>query len=133
MTWLRKAVIGTERTLFLNTVRLCFAPTFTKKQFMKYGKEANEIAARLKKQGSSFLESKEWKDLRRIVVKTYGRKCMKCGSTPKNPTMTHVDHIKPRKTHPELALNFDNLQVLCCKCNKAKGNKHQTDYRKLQH
>lgn len=32
MTWLRKASHGTERTLFMNTVRLCFAPTITKKQ-----------------------------------------------------------------------------------------------------
>jgi len=101
------------------------------KAVMKYVEEANEIAARLKKQGNTFLQSKEWKDLRRLVVKTYGRMCMKCGTTPKNPKMTHVDHIKPRKTHPELALDFDNLQVLCCRCNKAKGNKHSTDYRKL--
>ena len=105
--------------------------TWLRKAVMKYVEEANEIAARLKKQGNTFLQSKEWKDLRRLVVKTYGRMCMKCGTTPKNPKMTHVDHIKPRKTHPELALDFDNLQVLCCRCNKAKGNKHSTDYRKL--
>jgi len=73
----------------------------------------------------------EWKALRRKVVHHYGRKCMKCGSTPKNPKHTQVDHVKPRKTHPELAMCFDNLQVLCCRCNKHKGNKHSTDYRPL--
>jgi uncharacterized protein (TIGR02646 family) len=76
--------------------------------------------------------SKEWKELRRNVIKTYGRRCMKCGSTPKNPKMTHVDHIKPRKHYPELALVFENLQVLCCKCNKDKGNKNSIDYRNTQ-
>ena len=35
MTWLRKASHGTERTLVMTTVRLCFAPTFTKKQMEK--------------------------------------------------------------------------------------------------
>jgi len=98
---------------------------------MKYGREDNLIAENLRKQGKSFLDTKEWKELRRAVVATYGRKCMKCGTTPKNPKMTHVDHIKCRKKYPELALDFNNLQVLCCRCNKQKGNRHQTDYRKL--
>ena len=96
---------------------------------MKYGREDNLIAEKLKQQGKSFLESKEWKELRRSIVATYGRQCMKCGTTPKNPKMTHVDHIKCRKKHPELSLDFNNLQVLCCRCNKQKSNHHQTDYR----
>jgi len=94
----------------------------------KYQYEANKIAEKLAIAGSSFLESLEWKKLRRSVVLHYGRKCMKCGTTPKNPRYTHVDHIKPRKTHPDLALEFSNLQVLCCRCNKRKGNS-VADYR----
>lgn len=96
---------------------------------VKYQREANEIAAKIKNSGNDFLNSAAWKALRRAVVAQYGRKCMACGTTPKNPRMTHVDHIKPRKTHPELTMSFDNLQVLCCRCNKAKGNKHSRDYR----
>jgi hypothetical protein len=99
---------------------------------MKYGKQDNLIASRIKRQSKSFLTSKEWKELRGLVVATYGRKCMKCKRTPKNPKMTHVDHIKCRKLHPELSLDFNNLQVLCCRCNKEKGNKHETDYRFLK-
>lgn len=96
---------------------------------MKYGKRDNEIADRIRNSGSNFLDSAEWKALRRKVVAHYGRTCMRCGSTPRNPRHTQVDHIRPRKTHPELALEFDNCQVLCCRCNKIKGNKHSTDYR----
>jgi 5-methylcytosine-specific restriction endonuclease McrA len=96
---------------------------------MKYGKKDNEIAQRLKDKGKSFLQSSEWKQLRTAVVNKFGRKCMKCGTTPKNPKSTHVDHIKCRKFFPELALDFDNLQVLCCRCNKEKGNKNSVDYR----
>lgn len=96
---------------------------------MKYGRIDNEIADKLKKQSVNFLQTEQWKILRRLAVKIYGRKCMKCGTTPKDPTKTHVDHIKPRKAYPELSLVFDNLQILCCRCNKQKGNKHTTDYR----
>ena len=41
----------------------------------------------------------------------------------------NVDHIKPRKKFPELALVEDNLQVLCGACNHGKGNWDQTNWR----
>jgi 5-methylcytosine-specific restriction endonuclease McrA len=42
---------------------------------------------------------------------------------------SHVDHIKPRKTHPHLALDFDNLQILCEDDNHGKANWDSTDWR----
>lgn len=54
---------------------------------------------------------------------------MCCGFVPGKGQCINVDHIKPRLHHPHLALEFSNLQVLCPRCNKAKGNKHETDYR----
>lgn len=59
---------------------------------------------------------------------------MKCGFIPAGKKNgANVDHIKPRKTHPWLALVFDNLQVLCSRCNKLKANNHCTDYRSREH
>ena len=87
----------------------------------------NEIAELIKKTGDGFLKTNEWKELRLRVVSHYGGRCMCCKHIPKKGI--NVDHIKPRKTHPELALVFENLQVLCGSCNKRKGNKHSTDYR----
>jgi hypothetical protein len=59
---------------------------------MRYGARDNGIAAALRTAGTSFIESKEWKQLRRAVVNTYGRKCMKCGTTPRNPRHTPADY-----------------------------------------
>ncbi|MBV8574514.1 MAG: topoisomerase DNA-binding C4 zinc finger domain-containing protein, partial [Acetobacteraceae bacterium] len=41
----------------------------------------------------------------------------------------NVDHIQPRKTHPQFALTYANLQVLCTACNRGKGNRDRTDWR----
>lgn len=93
------------------------------------GKSANEIAEMLRPSGDTFLQSTAWKELRRKVIEKFGAKCLCCGHIPNIPEKINIDHIKPRKLFPELALVFDNLQPLCGRCNKAKGNKHQTDYR----
>lgn len=91
------------------------------------GKTPNEIAANIVLTGDYFTRSPEWRLLREKVINRYGGKCMCCGTVPKKGV--NVDHIKPRRFYPELALDFNNLQVLCARCNKAKGNKHTTDYR----
>ena len=92
-------------------------------------KSANEIAYHIKGTGSGLLASPEWKTLRRKVIQKYGAKCEKCSAIPTDPKKVHVDHIKPRKYFPELSMEESNLQVLCARCNKIKGNIDWTDYR----
>ena len=77
----------------------------------------------------AFLSSYEWRKLRMQALIKYGRKCMCCGATPATGAVMNVDHIKPRKRYPELALNIDNLQILCHDCNHGKGNWNETDWR----
>jgi 5-methylcytosine-specific restriction endonuclease McrA len=50
-----------------------------------------------------FLESAAWKRLRYRVLIRDGRRCCCCGATPETGAVMNVDHIKPRRTHPELA------------------------------
>ncbi len=64
----------------------------------------------------------------RALVK-YGARCQCCGATRKNGVQMHVDHIQPRREFPALALDLDNLQVLCEVCNHGKGNWDATDWR----
>jgi 5-methylcytosine-specific restriction endonuclease McrA len=80
-----------------------------------------------------FLNTYEWRVVRMQALKKYGPVCMCCGDSPKNGAVMNVDHIKPRKLFPELALDLTNLQILCSPCNHGKGNWDQTDWRGLKH
>ena len=77
----------------------------------------------------SFLNSYEWRKVRMVALKKHGARCQCCGATPATGAVMNVDHIKPRKLFPELALDVENLQVLCHECNHGKGNWDQTDWR----
>lgn len=78
----------------------------------------------------AFLSTFEWRRVRMEALKKYGPRCMCCGATPSDGAVMNVDHIKPRKLFPDLALNINNLQILCHDCNHGKGNWDQTDWRK---
>lgn len=78
---------------------------------------------------TDFLNTYEWRKVRMQALKKYGAKCMCCGATPQTGAVMNVDHIKPRKLFPNLALDINNLQVLCHDCNHGKGNWDHTDWR----
>ena len=77
----------------------------------------------------AFLQTYEWRRVRMMALKKYGPVCQCCGATPATGAVMNVDHIKPRKLFPQLALDVDNLQVLCHECNHGKGNWDMTDWR----
>jgi len=76
-----------------------------------------------------FYSSRVWKILRYQAFEKYGNRCQCCGGAPSDYLTMHVDHIKPRSTHPELELDINNLQILCEDCNVGKINQWDTDWR----
>lgn len=82
--------------------------------------------------GDDFLFSYEWRRLRMEALKLHGARCQCCGASPATGAVMNVDHIKPRRLFPHLALELSNLQVLCHECNHGKGNWDQTDWRQSQ-
>jgi len=64
--------------------------------------------------------------LRYRVLKESDGRCSLCGVTKKERPLD-VDHIKPMSKDGKN--EYDNLQVLCSKCNRSKGNKDDTDFR----
>lgn len=65
--------------------------------------------------------------LRYQVLKESGGRCALCGITKKDSPLD-VDHIIPRSRGG--SNEKSNLQALCIKCNRSKGNKDDTDFRK---
>jgi 5-methylcytosine-specific restriction endonuclease McrA len=77
-----------------------------------------------------FLQTYEWARVRyQVLLKYRDKPCMACGRGPKQGVWLNVEHIRPRKTHPHVSLDMNNLQILCHECNKGKGNWDNTDWR----
>ena len=89
-------------------------------------------ASTARKESADFYNSKAWRKLRYKVLSKFGGRCLCCGASAKDGKVMHVDHIKPRSLYPRLALEEDNLQVLCEDCNIIKGNRDQIDWREVR-
>ncbi|MCP3681635.1 MAG: HNH endonuclease [bacterium] len=77
-----------------------------------------------------FYTTQRWRELRYQAFLKYGNICQCCGRSPDNSCIQlQVDHIKPRKSFPELQNKLSNLQILCSDCNSGKTNKFFTDWR----
>jgi len=66
-----------------------------------------------------FYNSTDWRQIREEALSTYENICVQCESTEN----LAVDHIYPRSKFPEKALELSNTQILCLRCNSAKGNR----------
>jgi ATP adenylyltransferase len=64
--------------------------------------------------------------LRYRVLKEAKGRCALCGIT-KDDRPLDVDHIVPRSKGGKTV--YENLQVLCSKCNRSKANQDSTDFR----
>ncbi len=62
-----------------------------------------------------FYKSKPWLRLRDLK-RQRNPLCEDCLAEGRTVLMAEVHHIKSRKTHPELALDLENLRSLCSSC-----------------
>ena len=112
---------------FINSLKVKAMKLEWVNQSSKYSD--SELAQILFFQSDSFLFSPEWRALRLEAIARYGTTCAKCGREPSDKYPVNIDHIKPRKFYPQLALDIENLQPLCGPCNKEKANKPPVNYR----
>jgi 5-methylcytosine-specific restriction endonuclease McrA len=79
---------------------------------------------------NAFYDSWDWKHTRYDFLKDKKRRCQCCGATPDDGPRIVVDHIKPIRHFWSLRLDPTNLQMLCDDCNRGKGSRDTTDWRK---
>lgn len=81
-----------------------------------------------------FYKSKEWRQLRLKAMKVDNYECRHCRERGKvttrntinkygRPTKMEVNHIKPVKQFPHLALTLNNLEYLCIDCHNIADGK----------
>lgn len=80
---------------------------------------------------ADFYSSGAWSSLRYEALRRSRGQCELCGFVPGKGEKgrLHVDHIKPRSKYPELALDINNVQILCGQCNVGKSNIYEDDWR----
>jgi 5-methylcytosine-specific restriction endonuclease McrA len=102
-------------------------------QYAKFGVSAKDAAysGLIKAQGSieDFYSTRGWLALRYKALSKNDGRCELCGRSKHDGVILHVDHIKPRSKHPELAMRLSKLQILCNECNIGKGNRCDKDWR----
>jgi 5-methylcytosine-specific restriction endonuclease McrA len=67
-------------------------------------------------------ESKQW------VRDNSERDCPICRENFAFRSGKTIDHKLPRAQYPWLSLNFENLWVICMRCNQEKGERHWYEY-----
>ena len=77
----------------------------------------------------AFYSSTEWLNMRKRVFATHPHKCAHCGhlGTPDNELQ--VDHKIPLWRAWSRRLDFGNLQILCARCNLAKGGMTDREFK----
>ncbi len=71
---------------------------------------------RFRRYSKHITRSARWKALRVQALRRDDWQCVCCGARGR----LEVDHIKPVRTHPELAFTLSNLQSLCGVCHARK-------------
>ena len=67
-----------------------------------------------------FYSSQAWRTLRARAVRLAGARCVWCGADVSARGASRVDHVRPRREVPHLALVLSNLRVLCATCDNRR-------------
>ena len=74
-------------------------------------------------QRMKFYKSREWRKLRQLILARDAYECQECKRQGKVTVMNplkhkslEIHHKRELKTHPELAMDPGNLEVVCIRC-----------------
>jgi uncharacterized protein (TIGR02646 family) len=75
-------------------------------------------------------------DVKLALKKMYNSLCCYCESEIDIVSFPHIEHRKPKRSqrgvpripYPQETYNWDNLHLVCSRCNNAKGSKYNVRY-----
>lgn len=71
----------------------------------------------MKEFARDFYHSKQWRDVQKLYKQSKFGICERCGNTNKVMIVHHKIHLTPMNiNNPDIALGFDNLELLCIDC-----------------
>jgi hypothetical protein len=74
-----------------------------------------------------FYDRKAWRDLRRVILRRDGYRCVRCHRFVGTPGSARVDHVEPVRMVPSRALDPANLRTLCPTCdNRSHSEKSRS-------
>lgn len=76
-------------------------------------------SSRPRQADKNFYSSARWVKLRAAFLAEHPL-CADCQRQGRLTPAVHVHHVKERKTYPDLALDWDNLESACVPCHNAK-------------
>ena len=113
------SLLGVLLALVLTVLFLYMRQASIKTRTIQLAEERKERLDEMRQ----FYSSPEWNLIRRQVIKENGRICSECKKYIRSNNEVTVDHIRPRSKYPHLALERQNLRVLCSSCNSIKGDR----------
>ena len=67
-------------------------------------------------------------DVKERLKEMYNSLCCYCEGRTGVVEFGHIEHRKPKKKFPEDTYNWDNLHLVCTRCNTMKGEKYSGKY-----
>ena len=72
-----------------------------------------------------FYNTREWYELRELKKKNEHYECERCRARGIHSKGDTVHHIHKQRVHPELALDYGNLELLCRDCHYEEHHKKE--------
>jgi 5-methylcytosine-specific restriction endonuclease McrA len=77
---------------------------------------------------TKFYNSKEWRKVRNVMISKSHGICSRCGKpfNSRDLIVHHIHHLDETNiNNPEVALNLNNLEVLCWQCHNSQHAKNE--------
>ena len=74
------------------------------------------VKVEYRRHSAKVTRSRRWNALRLEALRRDNWQCVQCGARGR----LEVDHIRPVRTHPQLAYDLANVQCLCPSCHSRK-------------